>query len=412
MIIVDILEEHLEETDFLWNQRSNALNDPNFTLGRLGELEERLFAHLDGLILGGQEAWKLLEPKLTDGNQSEAFAAASVALESEDDGVAALVCDRLGTASTSVRAGIQDAFCHASNVRVEPVLRKLLQSDRPSEKSSAIDSFSFRRAALDHQELKVYLKDNSIEVVRAALLAIARLRVTQLENDIMPLLRSDNMPLRQEAIRTGLVVGMESALDEARQTIRTSPKQADEMLILLGNDGHSKDLPLMIDVVREPALARDAITALGLLGYSDAMTCLLETVGNPKLARLGGEAIQLITGVNLENEGLTRVESGFQRQDDDADLEDDPDEDLPWPDLQALSAWWHTHKPDFDTRARYRYGKQYSTAVLLDSLESTSLPHRHHAAFELALSRRTLPYIETYARSSVQLRQMARLNGI
>ena len=43
MIIVDILEEHLEETDFLWNQRSNALNDPNFTLGRLGELEERLF---------------------------------------------------------------------------------------------------------------------------------------------------------------------------------------------------------------------------------------------------------------------------------------------------------------------------------------------------------------------------------
>lgn len=410
MILFTILEEHLEETDFLWQQRRSALADHSYTFLSLLGLEERLMGHLDGLMLGGQEAWKLLEPKFTDGNRGEAFTAASVALESDDHRVAALVFDRLVTASPYVRAGIQDASCHASHARVEPLLRQLLQSERPSDKSVAIDSLSFRRAPLDHVELRPFLNDNSIEVVRAALLAIAQLKLTQLQKDTRSLLKSDNMALRQEAVRTGVVLGIDSALEEARQIIHEIPDQAGEMLTLLGNTGKFKDLPLLIDAVREPALARDAITALGLLGYSDAMPCLLKSVGDPKLARLAGEAIQVIIGVDLEKDGLTAVAPSARQQDDDDELEEDLDDGLPWPDSQAIHAWWREQSSKFDRGGRYRFGSAYGARVLLDSLEQANLRHRHHAAFELALSETTFPYIETRALARVQRAQIAMLN--
>lgn len=410
MVFVDILDEHLEEAEFLWHLRSDALTDRSYNLGRLSEIEERLVAHLDGLLLGEKEAWKLLEPKLADGDRGQAFAAASVALESENDGVAALVCDQLDTASRSTRAGIQDAFCHASHARMEPMLRKLLQSNRLSDRSLAIDSLSFRRAPMDQNDLRAFLRDSSIEMVRAALLAIARHKITLLEKDIMPLLRSDNIALRQEAIRTSLMLGIDSAVNEARQIVHKFSDQAGEMLVLLGNAGQIKDLPLLIDAVREPALGRDAITALGLLGYSGAMPCLLKSVGDPKLARLAGEAIHVITGVDLEKGGMTAVDHSARQQDDDDELEEDLDDGLACPDPQAIYAWWQEKASTFASGVRYRFGKPYGTAVLLDGLKHANLRHRHHAAFELALLAPTFPYIETRALARVQLMQLASLN--
>ena len=50
-ILLDIVEEHLEEADFLWSHRQSVLPDRGSTLYRLAELEERLLAHLGGLVL-------------------------------------------------------------------------------------------------------------------------------------------------------------------------------------------------------------------------------------------------------------------------------------------------------------------------------------------------------------------------
>ena len=41
MILLDILEEHLEEADFLWQQRKNALSNRICHLDSLAELEEQ-----------------------------------------------------------------------------------------------------------------------------------------------------------------------------------------------------------------------------------------------------------------------------------------------------------------------------------------------------------------------------------
>ena len=120
MILIDIVEEHLEEADFLWQQRENALKDRAYTLNDLAELEERLLAHLDGLVLAEKDGWDLLQPKLADGEVGEVFAAAFVALESGDAARVDQVRKVFAEAEGDVLDGIRHALRHTNSPEAEP----------------------------------------------------------------------------------------------------------------------------------------------------------------------------------------------------------------------------------------------------------------------------------------------------
>lgn len=49
MVLLDILEEHLDEAAFHWGQWEQTLVAPDFTLAETAEREERLLAHLEAL---------------------------------------------------------------------------------------------------------------------------------------------------------------------------------------------------------------------------------------------------------------------------------------------------------------------------------------------------------------------------
>ena len=78
----DIVEEHLDEAEFLWEQWEHALLAPNYTLDELADgPEARLLAHLDGLVVGGPEvARRLLIPTLDEDVEPTRVRAAALAL--------------------------------------------------------------------------------------------------------------------------------------------------------------------------------------------------------------------------------------------------------------------------------------------------------------------------------------------
>lgn len=398
MILLDILEEHLEEADFLFQQRKNALGDRVYTLDDLAELEERLLAHLDGLVLGGKEAWALLAPKLAGGEVGEVFAAAFVALASGDPARIELLQKTFGGAEGPILDGIRHALRHTPFPEIEKIVRPFLNSEKGAVRAAAIDVISFRRMPLEIGLLQAGLQSKDPLVVAAAANAVGRLRIAGLKYEMEGALESDAAPVRLEAIRAGLLLKSEKALSRCRKAVQERSEEAGEAILLLGLTGHPEDGALLVHSLTEATLARNAITSLGLLGRAAGIDALIQCTADPKLARLAGEVIRTATGIDLEKEKLVAPKENpaeAQSKPEEDDFEDDPDEGLPVPDPVKLEGWWRRNVSRFDKKGRYRKGQSYGPQILIELLRSGTLPERHHAAVELALIDSTRPLLET-----------------
>lgn len=423
MILIDIIEEHLEEADFLCQQRGNALGDRVYDLARLADLEERLLAHLDGLLLAEPDAWDLLKPKLTKGERGKAFVAAFVALATGEAGYRDEITTALDQAEGPVLEGITEALRHSSSVEVEQILRPRLGDANPRVRAIALDVLSFRRAAIDAKQLQLSFLDNDPTVLVAAATAVGRLRIRSLASRVESLFGSDNSHVRRAAVRAGLLVGSEKVLAYCRTAVKNKTAEATDALTLIGLAGQAEDIRLLAEALTQPESVRSAVSALGWLGCASAVDALLPLVADPTLSRLAGEAIARITGLNLEKEHLVvttpapstppaAADSKPQEgADDDDDFVEDPDEGLPWPNPAKLASWWNTNAARFAAMTRYRNGKPYSRQVLIDILHNGPLPDRHHAAYELALLEPSSSLLETYAFADRQRRELAQLGA-
>src|SRR4051794_14057106 len=84
LVLWDVAEEHLDEAEFLWDQWEKSLDAPNYALAEVAERpEERLLAHVDGLLAGGPEVIaKLVLPALDAEEPARITAAAYTLLAS------------------------------------------------------------------------------------------------------------------------------------------------------------------------------------------------------------------------------------------------------------------------------------------------------------------------------------------
>jgi uncharacterized protein (TIGR02270 family) len=148
-----------------------------------------------------------------------------------------------------------------------------------------------------------------------------------------------------------------------------------------------------------PEAARDALAGLGALGDPAGVPPLLEAITVPALARGAGEAFRLITGADLAREGLEgRPPEGFEAgpSDDpaDPDVGLDPDEHLPWPDPDRLTAWWAARRDRFPSGVRHLLGKPIGREWLSEVLQVGRQRERAAAALELVLGHADQPLYE------------------
>jgi uncharacterized protein (TIGR02270 family) len=402
-VLLDILEEHFEEADFLWHQRQNALADRDSTLRRLAELEERLLAHLDGLVLAEQAGWKLLEPKLTNGEVGEAFAAAWVALASGNPEHSKALAKAFAQAEGPVLDGIRHALRHREYLHLPQFLSPFLADERPAVRAAALDVLSFRRLPIAEQHLQSAFSDDHPVLQLSAAAAVGRLRLRSLRADLKAMLGSEHESVRREAMKAGLLIGSATALSHCRKVIQQEQEESGDALGLLALAGEPKDTGLLAEALVHPALTRQALSGLGWHGYPAAVDLILPFTNDDKTARLAGEAIARITGMDVNGHKLTEPPGASQPspQDDDEALED-PDDGLPWPDPAKLRAWWDANRARFTKGTRYRNGVPYAPEVLYDRLQQGSLSERHHVALELAFLNPAWPVLETQSLAATQ----------
>jgi uncharacterized protein (TIGR02270 family) len=131
----------------------------------------------------------------------------------------------------------------------------------------------------------------------------------------------------------------------------------------------------------------------------------------PELARVAGEAVSLITGVDLAYDDLEGdwpegFEAGPTENAEDDDVALDADEDLPWPAPDLIAQWWSRERARFPKGQRLLCGQPISAQTCLDVLKNGFQRQRRAAALELALLSPNEPLFNTSAPAKWQMQML------
>ncbi|MFY2557023.1 hypothetical protein ACN469_05285 [Corallococcus terminator] len=154
-VLWDVVERHLEEAAFLWEQWARHHFTADFTLAELGErLEARLLAHLQGLAVGGAPvAERMLLPLLEleeDAVEEEPLrvsAGARALLDGWNEPAAHAVFDAFAGAGPVLRSALQRALELSERQDVARRLGPHLVEGRPEVQSAVLEVLAFREEA-------------------------------------------------------------------------------------------------------------------------------------------------------------------------------------------------------------------------------------------------------------------------
>ncbi|WIG94790.1 TIGR02270 family protein [Myxococcus sp. SDU36] len=419
-MLVDVFEEHLAEAAFLWSQWERALVAPDFTLDEASSLEERLLAHLDGLVVAGVPAVEFLIPRLHESEEpGEVFAAAWALLSLTPPVVLEAVEERSGQVPSQVWAALHRALELAESAGVDAALASWLNTAEPELRVLALEVLAFRGSA--PMSGVVELLGDSDGLVTAAALRALRPSARMPPPKALGVLLGDSRPeVRRSAIEAGLVFGLREAWTangvDAVTEVGFVRKQAWVLQALVGEDDA---LERLVAFTKDAAASADALWALGFSGLrSAADACLRAMAGPPLVARLAGESFSAITGLKLKETYVLPEEEPddalppLEEDDLDADLSLRPEDALPRPAPEEVARWWQAVRKDFAPGSRFLGGQPLTGERLLDALTIGPMRRRHVHAMELMLRTQGAQSVLVRAFSSKQRAALARASAI
>jgi uncharacterized protein (TIGR02270 family) len=167
-----------------------------------------------------------------------------------------------------------------------------------------------------------------------------------------------------------------------------------------------------LGLARDPTKLRLAIKITGAHGDPASVPWLIEQMTNAAAARAAGEALSSITGVDLDYSDLDGArpegfESGPNDDPEDENVALDPDEDLPFPSVERVQAWWGRERNRFTPGVRHLLGRPITPDNSRWVLREGKQRQRAAAALELVLAQPGSMLFEVRERAD---RQLARLN--
>jgi uncharacterized protein (TIGR02270 family) len=151
-----------------------------------------------------------------------------------------------------------------------------------------------------------------------------------------------------------------------------------------------------------PDTLRYVIQGAGIIGDPSYIPWLIKQMENEEAARVAGESFSMITGVdlaseNMEGEWPEGFEVGPTENPENEDVDMDPDEDNPWPNVPVVSSWWDRNNQQFTEGVRYLAGKLITEDSCVNVLKTGYQRQRAAAALELAIIKPNQPLFEVRA---------------
>ncbi len=386
----DIIKAQLKhDAPYAWFLLHQAKESPLFKPKDIQRLEERLESYIACFILSHKANDPLLA-KLNLHDWGAVYVVARVALACEDKEAFALAVNTL--ANKQQTQELTDALCLETSEALQPILQKLMHHENVWARVCAVNTIVAKDIAIDTESIERLLSD-STEVQVAALELIGKYKLKHFIPQIITYLSNENEELRYAATVSGSFLKITQA-HRSLQTFCFSPnpflKDALGLLYHVLKEEHLYDaLRYVADNI--PSV-RIKVYNLAMAGLPEFIPSLLKQMENLADSRYCAEAFCMITGVDLEEEDLSRQEPLSQEEEAilaESQKEDEwstfYEDDLPLPDVTLLRQWWQKHQHQFIQGERYLSGRLITQENLIYIAEHANQLHKKIAERILSL---------------------------
>lgn len=369
-MILDILDEHIDEAEDLFERRLLAFDMLDLTGEDLAALDARLRAHLEGLLLGEETSWELCRDYLVDGSVGQAFVAGIIACEAPGAPGLELLQQALIEAPSEVKQGIRWACRLTIWPGAVEFLQHQLSTSDADVRAVALDALLYRKILPAVDVLERALKSPDTVELIAGIHGTAQINEPRLAAMVEGHLSSDNPDVCAAALEALVLIDPSRAIARCHGILSNAAPCPAAAAGLLGVIGNRDDIGLLMETTADQDLsvARAAVLALGNLGSPLAAPALIELLEHPKLGGVAGVSLNRMFGEHLLEIEMPSNET-MEDEDDNADWQ--PDDDLPHLSQQFVRQWWAKHKHDFPEQGRFRSGEAYSPG---QTLAETPLP--------------------------------------
>jgi uncharacterized protein (TIGR02270 family) len=330
--IPDILEEHYEALEFLWGQRETALRSPVCTSRALFDLDERIEAHVQGLLIGGEETIPIVEPGLSDGDSTTAFAASHILLRLNRSYAAQQVMDAFMAAQGSQLDGIRQALSHGPLDLIVDQLREAFPSAPAPIAVAAAEALAFHRQLEPNaSRLGTLLRDENQMVRWAAWRVVALLPSTSLlEASVLDsfktheaVIHDEDQTVRREAMQAAVWTRQQWLLEHCRKLSNNPLPENGDAIYLLAILGKPTDLQQIVAAAKAGELGPRRFQALGAFGHPAVIGTLLEEIesDDPHVAVAAGTAFTKITGADINSHKRVQLPPGDSHEPDEFERE-------------------------------------------------------------------------------------------
>jgi uncharacterized protein (TIGR02270 family) len=435
-ILWDVIDEHLCEASFLYEQLEGQLEHPLLSLAEVARgVESRLLAHLDGLVVGGDiTAERVLVPALS-GSSEEGLSGTCVATMALLQGghgeqVWAKLVEAEQLAQRAILRGCLLAESEDMKIRAERALFGSRYS-RPDELLVLLAGDK-----LDAQALSRFLESDEPTVVAAAAKVASRGAVRSLAPRMLSLLSHPDPKVYHAAALGCLAWGIPGAWAQFWQRSVVGQPGAESLALfaLLSPLAPPQELPrrilstqVLMDLLAQQAHQKAALFALGFCGDLDVLPVLLAQL-QPQAerdsvhAKLALQSISLLTGLDLNdatyvepNPELAEEADGesqaaalptVDQEDLSASLLLTPEDFLPMPQVAAVQKYCSDRLAQLPARQQCLRGQAMGMGTLLDALANAPMRVRHVLGLGLGVSSGGRCWLDTRALVQTQQRQL------
>jgi uncharacterized protein (TIGR02270 family) len=395
VFLIELYEEYLEEASFLYEQRRTLYRNPEITWKKIGEFEERLEAHIDGLIVGDKLALEVCTRHAAEGDFGVLYAAICVFCRQDQRDSVLTILDQLDPTDNEKASAVADALKYELPDAWVPDFLTLLASGDPKLAPILARVFGYRRRPCGPQLLSA-MQRCAAPALPEIVWALGRIAHMPASGPLLDFLTSEEEPVRFAAAlalaRMGEPRAVDSCLDQARSHTWA--------ILPLGLTGGRSAVSLLTDLA-EKNVGADCLTSLGLLGDPLNIPLLISRLSNPATAASAATALDCITGAGLyetvfvpdhiDEDELFEAERAQVRQGKMPDrgdgrpfgstvtrLSQNPED---W------SRWCQARVPHFRPGVRYRNGASFSPRCLIEMLTAERTPNqiRQYCSEELAI---------------------------